>query len=232
MSNFADYNILKVMAEIKYKIVDLFAGAGGLSTGLLKIRVIKMIKYMKRVPSLLLLIAFVSSCGNNQNNTRAEMNEKEFQEFNEAKSQEGMIAIETTFEPTLELTDEIKNSTLEELIRQGKGKFSKDDQAKCEAYMSENKRKMKGEGISDEFIEFISQLETCYEPVSPSDVDANRGYTLKYVPKTTNLAKVYYLEDMKKFIKHNRIFYNNIIRKMQEDSQGQDEQKNWDKYLN
>ena len=232
MSNFADYNILKVMAEIKYKIVDLFAGAGGLSTGLLKIRVIKMIKYMKRVPSLLLLIAFVSSCGNNQNNTRAEMNEKEFQEFNEAKSQEGMIAIETTFEPTLELTDEIKNSTLEELIRQGKGKFSKDDQAKCEAYMSENKRKMKGEGISDEFIEFISQLETCYGPVSPSDVDANRGYTLKYVPKTTNLAKVYYLEDMRKFIKHNWIFYNNIIEKMQEDSQRQDEQKNWDKYLN
>ena len=199
---------------------------------LLKIRVIKMIKYMKRVPSLLLLIAFVSSCGNNQNNTRAEMNEKEFQEFNEAKSQEGMIAIETTFEPTLELTDEIKNSTLEELIRQGKGKFSKDDQAKCEAYMNENKRKMKGEGISDEFIEFISQLETCYGPVSPSDVDANRGYTLKYVPKTTNLAKVYYLEDMRKFIKHNWIFYNNIIEKMQEDSQRQDEQKNWDKYLN
>ena len=199
---------------------------------LLKIRIIKMIKYMKRVPSLLLLIAFVSSCGNNQNNTRAEMNEKEFQEFNEAKSQEGMIAIETTFEPTLELTDEIKNSTLEELIRQGKGKFSKDDQAKCEAYMSENKRKMKGEGISDEFIEFISQLETCYGPVSPSDVDANRGYTLKYVPKTTNLAKVYYLEDMRKFIKHNWIFYNNIIEKMQEDSQRQDEQKNWDKYLN
>lgn len=197
---------------------------------LLKIRVIKMIKYMKRVPSLLLLIAFVSSCGNNQNNTRAEMNEEEFQEFNEAKSQEGMIAIETTFEPTLELTDEIKNSTLEELIRQGKGKLSKDDQAKCEAYMSENKKKMKGEGMSDEYIEFVSQLETSYKYVSPSDV--NSEYKLKYVPKTTNLAKVYYLEDMGKFIEHNGIFYNNIIRKMQEDSQGQDEQKNWDKYLN
>jgi len=187
---------------------------------------------MKRVPSLLLLIALVSSCGNNQNNTRAEMNEEEFQEFNEAKSQEGMIAIETTFEPTLELTDEIKNSTLEELIRQGKGKLSKADQAKCEAYMSENKRKrkMKGEGISDEYIEFVSQLETCYKYVSPSDV--NREYKLKYVPKTTNLAKVYYLEDMGKFIEHNGIFYNNIIRKMQEDSQGQDEQKNWAEYLN
>lgn len=185
---------------------------------------------MKRVPSLLLLIAFVSSCGNNQNNTRAEMNEEEFQEFNEAKSQEGMIAIETTFEPTLELTDEIKNSTLEELIRQGKGKLSKDDQAKCEAYMSENKKKMKGEGMSDEYIEFVSQLETSYKYVSPSDV--NSEYKLKYVPKTTNLAKVYYLEDMGKFIEHNGIFYNNIIRKMQEDSQGQDEQKNWDKYLN
>jgi len=194
---------------------------------LLKIRVIKIIKNMKRVPSLLLLITFVSSCGNNQNNIREEMNEEEFQEFNEAKSQESMIAIETTFEPTLELTDEIKNSTLEELIRQGKGKLSKADQAKQDAYRKEMREKMKKDGLSDEFINYAGELEFAFRP--KSQLEIAREYKLKYVPVTSNLAKVYYLEDMGRFIEHNETYYNMI--KMQEESHDQQEQKNWDKYL-
>ena len=185
-----------------------------------------IIKNIKHVMYALMLIVFVWGCGNSQNTTRIEMNEEEFQEYNQAKNQEGMIAIETAFEPTLELTDEIRKSTLEELIRQGKGKLSKVDQAKHDTYMREMRKKMKSEGLSDEF---INSLVSSHEYVSQTDVA--REYKLKYVPATSNLAKVYYLEDMGRFIEHNEAYYNSIMSKMQEDSKGKDELKNWDKYL-
>ena len=43
------------------------------------------------------------------------MNEEEYQEYQMQKVQENMIAIETTFAPTLELTDYIRNTSLEEI---------------------------------------------------------------------------------------------------------------------
>ena len=53
------------------------------------------------------------------------MTEAEYQ----ASRPSGTIDIPTTFEPTLELTDEIKNTSLADLIKQRKGKPSKADQA-------------------------------------------------------------------------------------------------------
>ena len=79
---------------------------------------------MKKLYLLLVISTIAVGCGNNQRSTSSSMNEEEFQEYDSKKHEEGMIAIETTFEPTLELTDEIKNATLEELIIQGKGKLS------------------------------------------------------------------------------------------------------------
>lgn len=186
---------------------------------------------MKKSVYILMAMCFLLGCKNNPSSSRTELNEEEFKEFNEAKNQEGMIAIETTFEPTLELTDEIRNSTLEELIRQRKGKLSKADQAKQETYRKEMRNKMKKEGLSDDQINSspYSQLGPSHQYVSPTD--NVREYKLKYVPATSNLAKVYYLEDMGRFIEHNETYYNSIMIKMQEDSQSQQEQKNWDKYL-
>lgn len=85
-------------------------------------------------------------CGNNQRSTNSSMNEEEFQKYDSVKHEEGMIAIETTFEPTLELTDEIKNATLEDLIIQGKGKLSKADQERQDAYMKKFREDMRKEG--------------------------------------------------------------------------------------
>lgn len=186
---------------------------------------------MKNIVYLILTTLFVWGCKNNPSSSRTEMNEEEFQQYNEQRNEEGMIAIETTFEPTLELTDEIRNSTLEDLIRQGRGKLSKADQARQEAYKKELRKKMKEDGLSDEQIKSnrFSNLEFSKPYVSSTDVI--REYKLKYVPATSNLAKVYYLEDMGRFIEHNEAFYNEIIIKMQEENQGQQEQKNWDKYL-
>ena len=184
---------------------------------------------MKTIVFMLMGTLIFLGCKKNQSSSRTEMNEEEFHEFNEVKNQDGMIAIETTFEPTLELTDEIKKSTLEELIRQGKGKLSKADQAKQDAYRKEMREKMKKDGLSDEFINYAGELEFAFRP--KSQLEIAREYKLKYVPVTSNLAKVYYLEDMGRFIEHNETYYKSIMIKMQEESHDQQEQKNWDKYL-
>ena len=190
-----------------------------------------IVTVMKNVLYLILTTLFVWGCKNNPSSSRTELNEEEFQQHNEQRNEDGMIAIETTFEPTLELTDEIKNSTLEDLIRQGKGKLSKADQAKQDAYRKEMRKKMKKEGLSEEQINSSPYSNLVPSHKYKSSTDNAREYKLKYVPATSNLAKVYYLEDMGRFIEHNEAYYYSIISKMQEENQGQQEQKNWDKYL-
>lgn len=193
---------------------------------------------MKNVLFLILTTLFVWGCKNNPSSSRTELNEEEFQQYNEQRNEDGMIAIETTFEPTLELTDEIRNSTLEDLIRQGKGKLSKADQAKQDAfikerdhYLKESRKEMKNKGWTDQQIRESEWVAMLRYKKTKSQLEIAREYKLKYVPATSNLAKVYYLENMGKFIEHNEAYYNSIIIKMQEESQGQQEQKNWDKYL-
>ena len=187
---------------------------------------------------LILATIFVWGCKNNPNSSRTEMNEEEYQEYNQAKNKDGMIAIETTFEPTLELIDEIKNSTLEELIRQGKGKLSKADQQEHDAFIKERdnylkkwRKEMRNKGWTDQQIRGSEWVAMLGYKKPKSQLEIAREYKLKYVPATSNLAKVYYLEDMGRFIEHNETYYNSIMSKMQKESQGQQEQKNWDKYL-
>lgn len=185
---------------------------------------------MKKVYLLLVISTIAMSCGLNQRSMNSSMDEEEFQEYNKQKNDEGQIAIETTFEPTLELTDEIRNSTLEDLIKQGKGKLSRYDQQRQKTADENERRKLKSQGYSKKQIEEMMKLPRI-RTERKSACDFAREYKLKYVPKTSNLAKVYYLEDMGMFIEHNHDFYYNIISKLQEESQKQLEQKNWDKYL-
>jgi hypothetical protein len=187
---------------------------------------------MKKVYLLLIISTMAVGCGNNQRSTNSSMNEEEFQKYDSVKHEEGMIAIETTFEPTLELTDEIKNATLEDLIIQGKGKLSKADQERQDAYMKKFREDMRKEGLSDSQIknsEWIGLVASYRQP--QSSIESARDYELKYVPATSNLAKVYYLEDMGKFIEHNKDYYNAIANKVQDGEQQNPKQKNWDKYL-
>ena len=187
---------------------------------------------MKKLYLLLVISTIAVGCGNNQRSTSSSMNEEEFQEYDIKKHEEGMIAIETTFEPTLELTDEIRNATLEELIIQGKGKLSKADQERQDAYMKKFREDMRKEGLSDSQIknsEWIGLVASSRQP--KSSIESARDYELKYVPATSNLAKVYYLEDMGKFIEHNQDYYNSIASRAQDGEQQSPKQKNWDKYL-
>ena len=192
---------------------------------------------MKKELIILMLSFGVVGCINQQSQPKAELSEDEFQKINKEKNEVGMIAIETTFEPTLELTDEIRNSTLEELIMQGKGKLSKydqmqvDEQNKIEKREIEaEKRQLKSQGYTKREIDEIINRPRFRTKPKPT-YEYAREYKLRYVSKTSNLAKVYYLEDMGRFIEHNQDYYNELISKIQNDSQQNQEQKNWDKYL-
>lgn len=156
------------------------------------------------------------------------MNEAEWQEYRNS-TYESMIAIETTFNPTLEITEDIANTTLEDLIKQNKGKYSKEELLQKEQNI---KRIMKEEGVSREFAEFIMSHRPQIK--SPTDISLGAEVNLKFVPSTSALAKVYYLEDMEGFIRNNQEFYNNTINEINEEKQNKIEeeaQRNWNKYL-
>ena len=187
---------------------------------------------MKKELIILMLSFGVVGCINQQSQPKAELSEDEFQKINKEKNKAGMIAIETTFEPTLELTGEIRNSTLEELIRQGKGKISKYDQMILDMKMKKVIKLYKDKGYTKKQIKELEKLGILEMDADFKELwEYGREYKLKYVPATSNLAKVYYLEDMGRFIEHNQDYYNEVISKIQNDSQQNQEQKNWDKYL-
>lgn len=189
---------------------------------------------MKKAITLLAIICLVVGCSNNQTQTNKEFSVDEFQKYADKKNEDGMIAIETTFEPTLELTEELRKTSLEELIKQGKGKLSKVDQM----ILNEKKKKvinyLKRKGYSNKEIKTMEEsgliaIKIATLPKDP--IEYSREYKLKYVPETSNLAKVYYLEDAGRFIEHNQKYYNDIISQIQESTPQDQEQKNWDKYL-
>jgi hypothetical protein len=191
---------------------------------------------------VLLAVIFVG-CSNNQGRISHEMTEEEYQD----SKPKDKIAIETTFEPTLELTDEIRNSTLEELIRKEKGKLSSYDQARLESWNREREKyikekrveianELREKGYSEAEIKESLNSPFAYlgfKPLTYSESDILYDYKLKYVPISSNLAKVYYLENMGDFIRHNTEYYNEIVRSVNEENQEQknQEQKNWDKYM-
>jgi len=196
---------------------------------------------MSKVKLYIICLVFIlSSCTHNQNSTTRSMNEEDYQESRSLDE----IAVETTFEPTLELTDEIINSSLEDLIKQEKGKLSPYDQARKndwekrrKKYIEEEKvkiaNKLRNEGRTErEITETLKSpmIGLGFPPLTYSESDILSDFKIKYVPVTSNLAKVYYLENMGDFIRHNEKYYESVISSEKEGEQ-QQEQKNWDKYL-
>ena len=192
---------------------------------------------------LFVFIVLFTSCVDNSSKQKEAtrfVNEEEYQETKPLDK----IAIETTFEPTLELTDEIRNASLEDLIKQEKGKLSPSDQARKKEWERKTKIKIekrkaemaiqfRNEGYTEEEIERMLKnpfANLVQDPLTYSESDILYDYTLKYVPISSNLAKVYYLENMGDFIRHNSEYYNKVISSKYENIQ-QEEQKNWDKYL-
>lgn len=157
----------------------------------------------------------VVGCSTNQRPTSSSMNEEEFQVYDSTMHEERMIAIKASFEPTLELTDKIRNSTLEELIK--------------ERYKEYKKRlQVEGSTMSYETLNFIYP--------NPHIVTAARSHGMrevKKVPMSSNLAKVYFLEDFESFYIDNQEYYESIINIQEEEFDNARRKKlkeKWDKY--
>lgn len=192
---------------------------------------------------LFILVAFMASCNINQGNTSSNsMTLDEYNEFNKQQNEEEMIAINANFEPKLEITEEIKNTSLAELIKQEKGQLSaydKVEKARTEkarlAYRKKWRQKMKRQfGYSEkklDAIQSLSDLEFYQKNNRVSPLDFFYREEITYVSANSNLAKVYYLEDMGSFIKHNKEYYEKYKPNEETESVENQKHKNWDKYL-
>lgn len=154
---------------------------------------------------------------------------------------EEQIKINVVFEPTLELTDEIKNTSLEALIREEKGQFTQNELKHNQRIYNDIYNR--ADERTRELLEDLSprkandmQLILFLGSITPDEIlakdMANKMSEFKSVPVSSNLAKVYYLQDMGEFIRNNEDYYNriqNII--FEEKKQNKQKEKNWDKYL-
>ncbi len=137
---------------------------------------------MKKMISLLFLVVVTSS----------------------ALAQNKYINIDTTFEPSLELTEKIKKSTLKQLIVE---KVQKDI-------------KTYGNGVP-----YIENPYYARRDTKPK---------VKKIPINSNLSKVYFLEDFDSFVKCNSDYYNSIVEaenNKREKIMQNERNKKWDKYL-
>lgn len=133
------------------------------------------------------------------------------------------IDIPTTFRPTMELTDEIRNTSLADLIKQHKGKPSINDQDLFNSQLvrlatSEEDRKY----FEDAAIHYVLSRRANWGDIH-----------IKHVSTSSNLAKVFYLQDLCTFVEFNEEYYSNIRNKQSEEQEAEREknaQENWDKY--
>lgn len=140
---------------------------------------------MKKIISLLFLIV-VTSC---------------------ALAQKKYINIDTTFEPTLELTEKIKKSTLKQLIV---------------------------EKIQKEIKKYGYGLTYFKDPYKEGAKTYYGKPKVKQVPINSNLSKVYFLESFDSFLENNSDYYYSIVdeeNKKNEKKKQSERQKKWDKYL-
>lgn len=144
------------------------------------------------------------------------MTTEEYNSFKKENTND-KIAVISTFTPTLEITDYINNTSLEDIIlhdirkKNSSANYNKEVQHKA----------------------FESMLDYSFLPQNRNGlINATSEYV--YVPVKFNLAKVFYLEDFYTFIKINSDYYQSIESKYyneQNKKREQERQESWDKYL-
>lgn len=159
---------------------------------------------MFKLSTLIMMTAILClfSCGKQKSNGDGTMTESEWRET----IPQGHIVIDAMFNPTMELTETIKNTTLQELI--------------IHRYDS----------IMYHAIKHQTGIENLYPPQASA---YSAAVHLKTIPATSNLAKVYFLQDFNSFYELNFDFYCAVIDSIQEIRRmGRERQvqENWDKY--
>lgn len=151
----------------------------------------------------ILVIAFSwVSC--KQQNSNGTMTESELKET----IPQGAIMIDVMFNPTLELSEKIKKTSLEELIIH------------------------RFDSIMYNAIKNRADIDELYPISNPIDGTANI-VELKAISSTSNLAKIYFLQDFYSFYKHNSSYYQNIIDSVQnkrEETRKKEIKDNWNRY--
>lgn len=146
------------------------------------------------------------------------------------------IAVVLTFKPTHEITDYIKNTSLEDIIIQDqKNKAYKLSRIKHDSNIQDINE------LSDEAREILEErlyvIELKCAPVYTSDFDMGFDNSLDdymLVPINSSLAKVFYLEDFYEFVKYNIDYYESVMTKFyeeQDEKRELDRQESWKKYL-
>ena len=186
---------------------------------------------MKDYLLTILLLIVACSCSNNNaskedTQNQEVMNEEQYQEYLEDN---GLIAIPYSFEPTIKLTKKIKDTSLEQLIIDNAGQYSKEDQKKIKEKIKELCIKW---GIEPDSSNSLLEIEAVSEIESESlyDIPESRFH---HVKATSNLAKVFYLEDKGKFQKYNQQYISNIENKKnkkEEEDFDEKRRKQWAEY--
>lgn len=127
----------------------------------------------------------------------------------ESQRPKDQIAIDVKFNPTMELTDEIRNTTLEDLIIKDYIRFYELDP-----------------------IQRYIQMQQMYERYRES-----RRYVMEvhltYKSINSNIAKIYFLQDLEGFREYNSSYYNQCVKKVEhrlELEERMQNMKNWSKY--
>lgn len=160
---------------------------------------------MKRIYIFLLLFCLFGCVPEKSNNTNIAITEDEWKRTIPPRT----IAIPTMFDPTLKLSDYIKETSLEELI------IIFDDES------------------WHKFLTGQIDHHPKYRYHTPYDIEENMSVELKLMPATSNLAKVYFLQDFRSFYRHNREYYDNIIDSVgnkRREERKKEIQDNWNRY--
>lgn len=132
----------------------------------------------------------------------------------ESQRPKDQIAIDVNFNPTMELTDEIRNATLEDLIIKDYIRFYELDE------IQQLKEMLKQDRLTIEERLYLKRLTL-------SDV------SLKFVSVNSNIAKIYFLQAPESFREHNSSYYNQCVEKVRqrlELEKKMQNMKNWSKY--
>ena len=120
-----------------------------------------------------------------------------------------VIMVNTSFKPTLDLSDYIRNTSLDSIIIKT---------------LSSKYSAQTGYEVLD--IPVLNGKELMYSS------EAILETRLKGVPATSNLAKVYYLEKKSEFIEHNKQYYDRVVNAYHKSQKKQfDNTDSWEEYL-
>lgn len=203
--------------------------------------------------SILAIFAFVSitGCVNGNNGTTdysdtLAADTMPVEANDDVKTNEGsQIRVPMTFDPKTPLTDKLKNANLQELIIQKYNSFKKKSNRRKHKPVLHNR--INSDGVIDLTVGGPLSYEESWEIVErggehtladyffdAAHIDrwdnaysglVHRDPEFKIVSETSNLAKVYFIDDFSGFVQYNKSFCDKIINRLEQNSKSVHQQE-------